>query len=271
MISITNLLIAELDWQLITLTPSIETILMKDYFSITPSEIQLMGKYLVFGLSSIFLDILIPNIFNVIAICLVSNYLYNKFTGKKSKLFPEIKKALNKRILMVVLLLGVLFSAGWMLLIPGLIIFGFFIFYIFTYHSKESEHPLKDARSLAKGEFWKIIGILIFNNLIILVCEMTYQLIFDYFPLQPTASWYNPSTRNYGLIISYDFIMNFVRFLFTPLLICLLTPLYAHLKTRKEQYLKDQTSYIETPPSYVPPRIDSIKGPGIYCPFCGKG
>ena len=226
---ITDLLTVNFDWQFITLTPTIDTILSKDPSTITYAEFMLMGRYLASGLS-FFLGILIPNLFNVIAICLVSNYLYNKFVGRATKLFPELKKALNKRILMAILLLGVLFSAGLMVLIPGIIIFGFFILYIFTYHSSDS--------------------------------NLT--------PFQSSISWYNPSTRNYGMIILFDLVINLVQVFFTPLLICLLTPLFAHLKERKEQYLQYQTPYQKASQEYEVPQKEIISGPGIYCPFCGK-
>jgi hypothetical protein len=267
---ITDLLVVDFDWQFLTLTPTIDTILSKDPSTITPDKFMLMGRYLASGFLSFFLNVLIPNLFNLLALCLVSNYLYNKFVGRATKLFPEIKRALNKRILMVILLLGVVFSAGWMVLIPGIIIFGFFIFYVFTYHSNNSSHRLRDAKSLAKGEFWKIIGILFVNNLIILVCEMGYQMILNLTPLHSSISWYNPSTRKYGLIILFDLVMNLVRVFFTPLLICLLTPLYAHLKERKEIYLQYQTHYQGPPQEYETPQKEKITGPGIYCPFCGK-
>ncbi|MFX0076628.1 MAG: zinc ribbon domain-containing protein [Candidatus Hermodarchaeota archaeon] len=275
---IKNLLIVELDWQLIVITPDIESILEEGPYSITAEDYQTMGKYLAFGFSSIFLDILIPNIFNVIAMCLVSNYLYKKFIGKDTKIVTEMKKALNKKLLMVTLLLGVVFSAGWMILIPGIIIFGFLIFYVFTYNSGDIESPIREARYLAKGEFWKIIAILFFNNILILACDMGYQLILEFAVLRDSAfasfeisaSWYDPSTRNYGLIILHNLIINLVQILFAPLLICLLTPLYAHLKRRKEQYLREQTSSLKTTKSHKLTEKEIIAGPGIFCPFCGE-
>jgi hypothetical protein len=105
---------------------------------------------------------------------------------------------------------------------------------------------------------------------------MGFQLILEFAALQNSAiasfqisaSWYEPSTRNYGLIILYDLIINFVQILFTPLLICLLTPLYTHLKTRKEKFLLDQKSKI--PESSESLEKEIIAGPGIYCPFCGE-
>ena len=173
-------------------------------------------------------------------------------------------------MLMVILLLGVLLSAGWMIFIPGIIIFGFFIFYVYTYRSNDSEHPLKEARYLAKGEFWKIIGILTINILITMSFETAYHLILDFTPVQNRVSWYNPSTRDYGSIILYNFIINIVQLLLTPLLICLLTPLYAHLNARREQYLIAQTSYQKIPQKFETPSKEIISRTGLYCPFCGK-
>ncbi len=269
---IKNLLVVDLEWQVLTMTPAIEAIILKDPSSMTPGDINLMFEYLVITFSSLFLNDFITTIFNVVAMCLVSNYLYNKFIGNETKLIFELKNALNGRMLLVFLLLGVGISVGMILLfIPSIILFGFYIFYIFTYHSDDSEHPIKDARDMARGAFWKIIGIFIINFLIIFVCDSVYHLIIDNF-LTPgyNSSWYNPSTRNYGAIIVYDLISNIVRFLFTPLFICLLTSLYVYLKMRNEQYLKYKTSYQKTPQSYETPRNKITSGSGMYCPFCGK-
>ena len=267
---IKNLILVDLEWQLLTMTPAIEVILEVDPFLLTPEDLNLMFRYSILGLTIIFLDGLFPTVFNVFAMCLVGNYLYNKFTERDSKLIPEVKKALNGRVLLVLLLLGVVFSIGYVLLfIPGLLIFVFFIFYIFTYNSDNSEHPLKDARNLVKGEFWKIVGVFFMYNLIIYVCDSIYRMIIVNF-IEINPFWYIPSTRDYGSIILYDFILNIVPFLLTPLLICLLTSLYVYLKARKEQYLQSKTSYQDTPQSYETPRYEAVNGSGMYCPFCGK-
>ncbi len=265
-----NLILVDLEWELVTLTPAIETILEGDPYSITPEDFDMLIRYLIVGFSAIFLDGLFPTVFNVISMCLVSNYLYSKFIGKDTKLITEIKKALNWRILLVILLLGVGFSVGFLLLfIPGILLFVFFIFYIFTYYSDDSKRPLKDARNLAKGEFWKIVATFFFYNLIIYLFDSIYYMIISNF-VEINPFWYYPSTRDYGAIILYDFILNLVPFLLTPLLVCLLTSMYANLKKRKEQYLESQTSYEETPQSDDIPQKEIISGPGIFCPFCGK-
>lgn len=265
-----NLIIVELEWQVMTMTPAIGIILEGDPTLLTPAEIELMFSFLVFGLSTIFLDSLISTLFTVLPLCLVSNYLYNKFIGKETSLISELKRALNGRLFLVLLLLGVAFSVGWVLFVPGVILFGFYIFYIFTYHSEDSEHPIKDARYVAKGEFWKIIGTFIFYNLLISVCDIIYRSIIENFVDFYNPLLYNPLTRDYGVIILFDFIYNIVPFVFTPLLICLLTSLYVNLKRKKEHSLQYKPSYQEVPQSYKTTRYEAVSGSGIYCPFCGN-
>lgn len=286
---IKNLLVVDLEWQVLTMTPAIEVILGKDPSLLTGGEIELMLKYLILGLSFLFLTNFIPTLFNVVAMCLVSNYLYNKFIGNETKLIPELKNALNGRILLVVLLLGVGSSVGSILFyipsilifgssvgpilsyIPSIFIMGFYIFYIFTYHSDDSDHPIKEARGIAKGAFFKIIGVFIVNYLIILFGEFVYYLLFDDFLTQiNSSSWYNPATRSYGRIILHEYLINIIQLLITPLFICLLTSLFVPLKTRKEQYIQYQTSYPEIPQGNETPRIEKVSGSGMYCPFCGK-
>jgi len=267
---IKNLLIVELEWQLITITPAFNAILEGDSFVLTPTEVEIMLRFMVVGLSSIFLDSLVSTVFTVIPLCLVSNYLYNKFIGKPTSLISELKKALNGKLFLVLLLLGVVFSVGWVLFVPGIILFGFYIFYIFTYHSEDSEHPIKEARHVAKGEFWKIIGVFIFYNLIIILCGNIYHSIIENFVVFYNPIFYNPLTRDYGAIILFDFIYKIVPFLFSPLLICLLTALFVDLKKKKEQLLQHKLSYQETPQSYKVSSYEAVSGSGLYCPFCGN-
>ncbi len=237
---IKNLLIVDLEWRVFTMT--------------LDGEIELMSEYFILTLSIVFLNDFIPNIFNVVAMCLVSNYLYNKFIGNETKLIPELKNALNGRMLLVVLLLSVGSSVGSILFynpsififgssvgpilsyIPSIFILGFYIFYMFTYHSDDSKHPIKEARHIAKGAFFKIMVIFIVNYLIILLGEFVYYLLFDDFLIQiNSSSWFNPVTRSYGRIILYDYLLNIVKLLITPLFICLLTSLFVSSKRRKEK------------------------------------
>jgi hypothetical protein len=254
-----------------------------DPSALTNEDLNLMMEYLTLTLYIGFINGFVTTIFNVLAMCLVSNYLYNKFIGNETKFFSEFKKAINGKLIFVILLLGVGISIGsFLLFIPSIIIFGYYIFYVFTYNSDDSNQPIKDAREIARKSFWKIIGVFIVSNLIILIFDFVFHLIIDDFLVQLNkSSWYNPSTRNFGMIILYDLIYHIVELIFAPLFICLLTSLYVSLKNRKEISVQYRTPYYQTPQSYGTPYRDessSIKsmnavdkpGSGFYCPFCGQ-
>jgi len=266
---IKNLLVTEMIWQLNSITLAINIIIQKDPTTLTNADLNVMFEYLALTLSSEFLNNLTSSVFNVIGFCLVSNYLFTTFSGSPSNLSIEIKNAINGKLLLVVLLLGVGISMGsFLLFIPSIIIYGLYIFNIFTYHSEEGIQPIKEAREIARGAFWKIIGIFILSNLIILTCDLIFQFFADPFLFQIyDPSWYNPSTRNYGAIILYDLLYNLPGILLAPLFICLLTSLYAHLKNNREQHIQYQTPNYQSPQSF---EVSKNLNSGMYCPFCGK-
>jgi len=274
-IIIKNLLVADMVWQSILLTPAIEAIIEMDPSAITDEQLNLMMEYLALSLFTGFINNLVINIFNVLAMCLVSNYLYNKFIGNDKKFFSEFKKAINGKLIFVILLLGVGITIGTYLFIPRFILIGYCSFYVFTYNSDDSNQPIKDAREIARGSFWKIIGVLVLTSLIIGIIDFVFHLFIDDFLIQLyKTSWYDPSTRRFGMIILFDLIYFIVQLIFAPLFICLLTSLYVSLKTRKESFVQYQPSYDQTPQSYGTPYRDessSFKpGSGLYCPFCGE-
>ncbi|MHA1320112.1 MAG: zinc ribbon domain-containing protein [Promethearchaeota archaeon] len=271
---IKNLLMIDLNWGLNLISPAIEVIIQKDPSTIDNSDLSLMFEYFSLIISSEFLNNLTSSIFNVFALCLVSNYMFKKLAGNPSNFVTEIKKALNGRLLLVVLLLGLGIAVGsFLLFIPSIIIFGYYLFYVFTYHSEEGIQPLKEARDVARGAFWKLIGIFILSNLIVFICDIIFQLFADPFLYQMyDASWYNPSTRNFGSIILYDLLYNLPEILLTPLFICFLTSLYGFLKTNREQQLQYLSPSYQPSQSFEAPNRKNSKNldSGMYCPFCGK-
>ena len=283
---IKNILVVDIVWKSIEITPAIEAIINMNPNDMTDEHLNLMMEYLALSLINGFINSFIMTIFNVLSMCLVSNYLYNRFIGNETNFFSEFKKAINGKLIFVILLLGVGISLGSILLyIPSIIIFGYYAFYIFTYNSDNSEdsnEPIRDAREIARNSFWKIIGVFVVSILIISIIDFFFQFIIGDFLIQfYQTSWYNPSTRNFGMIFLYDVIYYLVQLIFAPLFICLLTSLYVSLKTRKETFVQYQTSYDQTPQSYgTPYRVEpsSIKslnavdkpGSGLYCPFCGE-
>ncbi|MBA7547840.1 hypothetical protein ES705_40278 [subsurface metagenome] len=76
-IIIKNLLVADMVWQSLQMTPAIDFILVKDPSALTDADLNLMMEYLALSLFSGFINSFVITIFNVLAMCLVSNYLYS--------------------------------------------------------------------------------------------------------------------------------------------------------------------------------------------------
>ena len=254
---IKNLLVTDLNWQLTLISPAIEIIIQKDPSALNNADFNVMFEYLTLILGTEFF-----------------NNLTYKFSGSPSNFSTELKKAFNGKLLIVILLLGVGIPLGsFLLFIPSIIIFGYFIFFIFTYHSKEGVEPMKEAREIARGAFWKIIGIFILSNLLVFICDFIFQMFVDPFLFQIyDASWYNPATRNYVSIILYDLFYNLPEILLAPLFICLLTSLYGFLKNIKEQQAQYLSPTYQSSQSFEAPHTEVSKNlnSGMYCPFCGK-
>ncbi len=246
------------------------------------------------------LQSIITIFFNVICWSLVSSYVYKTYVyGKESvNLAEEIKKAFNPKLILVILILGLFMPIGlsmFFLFIPGIIIFGFYIFFIFTYNLDDTkENPIKKAKSIAKGSFRKIIFVYLIFWIIRLIFDGIYSIILSFIwdPSVATIdSWYNPATRNYGMIFLYVLIYSIVSLLFAPLFICLLTPLFASRKARhdlgpqyqhKKRYPKQEPYYQPAPsrepyPAQTPQatpwksRVQQAQlDSGLFCPFCGE-
>jgi hypothetical protein len=148
-----------------------------------------------------------------------------------------------------------------------------FIFLVFTYNIEEIEKPISEARAIAKGtnNKLKIIGVFIFNFCVIFIFSFMFNYLIDFF-IDPNIISYNyniwlePSTRNYGMIILYQILLNLVNILLAPLFICLLTGLFASLKAKKDLGLEYQRKYHSV--REYETLISQVEG-SIYCPYCG--
>ena len=283
-----NLLLPDLVWNLNLLEPQVSVILNKDPNSITDADMQILLRFAALFFGSFILQGIIGASFTVIAMCSVSSYLLKKYKGIDVDFIKEFKLSFNSKLFIVLLLIGIIVPLGiFLLYIPSIIIFGFYIFSIFTY--KNQKKSIKEARSIAKGSFWKIIGVFFIPIIIIFTINFIFQMFLDFIiPIDEItySSWYNPSSRNYGMIILYDFLYNnFVNILLGPLFICFLTVLYTSSKAKKvaiSQYREQPVSpgyrYSEPVTSRLysdemeteKPRLDHKFNSGLYCPFCGK-
>ena len=222
------------------------------------------------------LEWIIGAIFTIISMCSVSNFVYKKYFKEDTNFFDEFKKAFNFNLLKVILLLGLGIPLGFILLVfPGIILFLYFIFLIFTYNIENIDNPISEARSISKGSYLRIIGVFFIAILLTEACNLIYLLIISYvWPVNASDinAWYNPATRNFGFIILYEMVNNVILILFAPLFISLLTPVFASSKARKDLGIITKERRINIPMRTYYPPSSQYRAPlndGMFCPFCG--
>jgi hypothetical protein len=252
--------------------------------SITNADMQKMIQWMSFSFLLFISQLFISLPFTIFSLCSVGTYLYKNFMGNEVKFFSEFKKAFNSKIIIpiMVLWLGITLGA-FLLFIPSIIILIFYIFTIYTYNIDTEESTTATAHSIEKGAFWRIIGTYILNFFIIAIPAWIYgTFVLNLFWNPELTVWLDPATRNYGMLILNAFINNFVNIVFTPLFICLLTPVFASQKAKKEMKGYYQRKAYEQP-SYQQQRPSDSQSPykaaenspsgqkksGMYCPYCG--
>jgi len=283
-IIISNLLVVDLNWQYYEMTPIVDAIYQKDPMTITDTDLNILVEYLVLTYSINLITSISGAIFTTLAMSIMAVQLYSYYTNDERNLKERFKASFNKNILILLLIFGVFVPLGtFLLFIPSIILLGYYIFTFFTYREKNVERPLSEARNLSRGNFWKIIGIFIITSFIISIINFIYQFIIGFFWNFNTStilSWYNPNTRNYPMIILDDIIYyQLIGLIFSPLFLCLLTPLYTSLKARKQSGYGYQRELYEEQPRYAQistdPDLEEAKmrdegsEQGFYCPFCG--
>jgi len=248
---------------------------------LTESELNALTSFLLMNFALLFFQNLIGAIIITIAMCSVSNYAFKSYMGEEISFKDSFKASFNKKIFTVILILGFILPLSSLLLfIPGIIIFGFFIFLIFTYNM-EDVNPIREARRIAKGSFFRVIGVFVINFIFFLVIGFIFTSILDFFLNTDSVyfqaeinSWLNPATRNYGMLILYQILYSLVEILFAPLFICLLTTIYSSIKAQKELGYHPQKQYYQE--SYPRLEQDSFESTesyslkdSFYCPYCG--
>ncbi len=268
--------------------------------SISQSQMNTVIQSLMLSYLILFLTVIIETVFTVLATVSVSNFLYEKYTMGNSNFYDNFKNAFRggKNLIYVVLIIGVFVGAGFFIfIIPGLLILGYFIFLVFVYNSKDVPHPITEARLIAKGSFWKIIGVFLISFLTTYIIDGVYTTLLSLFLPIDTTPFYNPATRNYGMILAVNLLYSILTILLAPLFICILTPLFSSLKSQKElgiirkpvRYAPVQPYYQPYPPYSSPPQSNAPVPPiypssmpstqyplqnvppsgGLFCPFCG--
>ncbi len=266
-------LLANANWDLILLEATVAPLASLDPSTLTESQLYAMLSYILATWAIDTLNYIIGALFTTLGLCSVAIYLYRNYFGEKISLREAMKGAFNRKILMVLLILGLFIPLGnLMLVIPAIVIFGFYIFSIYTYQLDNQGGSIKEAKMLSKGAFWKIIGTFLVSVLIMSIANTLYQIIID--TLVPVSystyvSWYNPSNRRFDMIFIYSLMSNAVSILLEPLFICLLTPLFIQLKTRRRLGYGHHKEY-NNQRIYLPPTQPEYVEKGIFCPYCGQ-
>ncbi|MHA1931975.1 MAG: hypothetical protein ACW96X_05505, partial [Promethearchaeota archaeon] len=217
----------------------------------TASQWNLISLFFLLSIVLLFLQNLIGAIIITIAMCSVSNYILKRLMGTDTNFYISFKSAFTKKMLIVILIVGICVPISAILLyIPAIIVFSMFIFLVFTYNIEEIDKPISEARAISRGlnNKLKIIGVFIFNFCVIFIFNSLFNSVLDFF-LDPTImannynSWLAPSTRNYAFIILYQILLNFVTILLAPLFICFLTVLFASLNAKKGLVFQSQREY----------------------------
>ncbi|MFX0104626.1 MAG: zinc ribbon domain-containing protein [Candidatus Hodarchaeota archaeon] len=257
---------------------------------LTAEDWNTLSYFILMNFVVLFFQNLIGAIIIAIAMCSVSNYVFKKYMNEEVSFIRSFRSAFNKKLILVILILGICLPISYELLIfPSIIVFGFFIFLVFTYNMDVKKNPISDARAIAKGAFLKIIGVFVINFLIIITISIIFELFIGFLLNAEIISynynnWVAPTTRNYGMIILYQILVNLIDILLAPLFICLLTSLFASQKAKRDLGLQYQREYYPTrkfyQDSYLYPQQEtydivdtSLKETNIdgrfYCPYCG--
>lgn len=291
-------LVTDLRWLANSFTVSLESIIDKMLTApdtVTEGEMILMLQSMLIGIGISGLEGIIGATFTVIAMCSVSKYLYKVYVRGNADFGKEFRKAFNKKMFLPVALLGFCVPIGtyFLLFIPGIAIFYYYIFLVHTYNNKEVKNPARETRYIVKSNFWNIVGVFLASVIITSLISFPVNSILSLAWNVDTAmysTWVNPATRNYPLLILYQLSQDLVGMLLSPLFICILTPLFASSKARydlgyQKGYYPQRVRHGEeyTPYSSYPrdsgtsSRFDEVEmvtkvseeKEGLYCPFCG--
>lgn len=239
---------------------------------LTQEDFEILFQFLLVSVGSIIIQLLTDSIFMIFGFCMVGLYLYKTYLNQEVDLWESMKSNMNAKLFLVLILLGIGIPFGLiLLLIPGIIILGYYIFSVYTYNADEFDNSISIAKKIAKGSFLRILGIFVLSSIITLILNSIYQFIIDLIWVVDTAtysSWISPATRNYLLFFLYRFVYSLFSLILSPLLICLLTPLFVNC-LRKKGLIAGLTMRDESIKQKKASKVFKIKE-GMFCPYCGE-
>ncbi|MHA1733159.1 MAG: YciC family protein [Promethearchaeota archaeon] len=208
---------------------------------------------------------------------------YNSYRGKGKSLGENLREVGGHigPVLAVTTIMTFLTSLGiTFVILPGVIFIGFLILSYPTCGVEKTGtvDSLKQGYMYSRGNFLKIIGV----ALLIFLVKTIFVWIFSYLVglfLTPDQTWYNPSTRNYGLIFFSNFLIMALTSLVHPIYATMYACLYVDIRARYEQrgggfsagpvFTQTELPDFSRGPVATTPRVGSRHVEGLYCPYCG--
>jgi len=160
-----------LRWEIDSLGITIDEILdnLVGGTNLSESELETLSYFLIINVVQFFLQNLLGAVIITIAMCSVSNYVFKRYMKEDVRFIDSLKSAFNKKIFLVILIIGICLPVSSLLLFfPAIIVFSFYIFLVFTYNLEDINNPISEARAISRGAFWKIIGFFIINYMPVL-------------------------------------------------------------------------------------------------------
>ncbi|MBN1214782.1 MAG: hypothetical protein JXA99_05000 [Candidatus Lokiarchaeota archaeon] len=191
-------------------------------------------EFFLLYIGAIIIEFIIVNFFLILTLSILSLYLLKCYRKEESGLITSFKKVINKKLVLILLFLGLFLPITFLLVLPGLLIYKYYIFSIFTVNTPNAKKPFTQAKDISSGNFFRILIIFLINIIIIFSGNPISNLFFYDFYESLIIS------RNYGLLLIYFFVCNLLGILLSPLIACLLTSLFSnsfeiYKKEKKEQ------------------------------------
>ncbi len=191
-------------------------------------------EFFLLYIGAIIIEFIIVNFFLILALSILSLYLLKCYRKEETDLITNVKKTFNKKLVLILLLLGLFLPITFLLIIPGLLIYKYYIFSIFTVNIPNVKRPFTQAKDISSGNFLRILIIFLINVIIIFSGNLVSNLFF--YDLYESLI----ISRNNGLLLIYFFVCNLLGILLSPLIVCLLTSLFSisfdiYKKEEKEQ------------------------------------
>ncbi|MBN1802620.1 MAG: hypothetical protein JW891_13995 [Candidatus Lokiarchaeota archaeon] len=287
-----QVLTVELEWLIYNQGIRVEAIydlMDADPEAVTEEDLLFITQYLLSMILVIFAQSLIGAFFTTLSMSLVASHLYKSYTKKEN----NSQSLINIKIFLPLFVIGLLVPTGFyiLLIIPGIILFLFYIFSIFTYNMEGVEKPLKEARKIAKYSYSKILLVFLIAAGISSIVQFIYQSVLDSIWIvtdETYVSWISPDSRNYLMLFLNSLLRDLTGILLAPLFVSMLTPLFASFKMKKDLGYErvparwttrsNNTQEREYEPGIISESIDIPEVNrnrwqqriGRFCPFCGN-